>query len=547
MMFCKITFISILFFLLANVGSAQRNAFENRNAPLIVVGITIEQLRPDYITRYWDSFQQGGFKRLINEGAFTLSARLDIHNINSSSVAASVYTGTYPAEHGIVANKWYRQLTGEYIHSYKNDYYLTLGSDSKVGNASANMLKAYTVGDALKQNSNFNSKVFSVSLTPGPAIFSAGHAADGAYWYDITSGNMISSSYYIDAFPDWIRLFNDKKIPDTYLEREWDLLLPKGSYKNKFNDDYILEKGYWNKWNTFPYSLPKLSTMAGSKYEVMCITPWGNRLIRDFAVQLIEREGLGNDEMPDLMAINFTSLGFANKWFGPVSTEMHDHYLRIDQDIASLLNYLDKKMGKDNYLVFLTASSTCDYGIEFMKEEMNFNAGEFSPQSAMALLKAYLHALYGPGEWLVGYNEEQVYLNHNLIDAKSKSLDEMQDKAALFLNQFEGIKAALPAHVIEKGNLDNPRFYAIENSYCVQRSGDIMLLLEEGWQPSYKYNEVDYSTYNQAPVIFFGSVVRPGEIVEPVEITDIAPTISRFLKILPPDNTRGKIIQSVFW
>ncbi len=177
-----------------------------------------------------------------------------------------------------------------------------------------------------------------------------------------------------------------------YLDREWDLLLPKGSYDAGYGDDYILEKGYWNKWNTFPYSMSKLSTMVQHEYDLLNITPWGNKLIRDFAVQLIHNEELGNDDHPDLLSVNFASMGFANKWFGPGSTEMHDHYLRLDQEIASLLNYLDDKMGKDNYLVFLTASSTCNYNINFLKEEMNFDAREFSPQSAMALLNAYLHA-----------------------------------------------------------------------------------------------------------------------------------------------------------
>ncbi|MCF8357970.1 MAG: alkaline phosphatase family protein [Prolixibacteraceae bacterium] len=543
----KIIIISVILALSVHFCRAQNNIISTPQTPKLVVGITIEHLRSDYLTRYWDTFQQGGLKRLISNGAYTLNGRLDMHNINSSSVTASVFTGTYPAQHGIIAEKWYKQLSEEYTHCYRDDYYLTLGSDSNEGNASASHLKVYTLGDVLRQNSNFKSKVFSVSLNPGPAIFSAGHAANGAFWYDKTSGNIISSSYYIDTFPDWIRIFNNKKMAEMYLEREWDLLLPKGSYDAGYGDDYILEKGYWNKWNTFPYSMSKLSIMLQHEYEVLNITPWGNKLIRDFAVQLIHNEGLGNDDHPDLLSINFASMGFANKWFGPGSTEMHDHYLRLDQDIASLLNYLDDKMGKDNYLVFLTAASTCNYNIDFLKEEMNFDAREFSPQSAMALLNAYLHALYGTGEWLVGYNEEQVYLNHNLIDAKSKSLDEMQEKAALFLNQFEGIKAALPAQAIEKGNLDNPRFRSIENSYCVQRSGDVVILLEEGCYPTYKYHEVDYSGISQVPVIFYGSAIRPGEISGSVEITDIVPTVSKIIKTLPPDKNSGKVIDTVFW
>ncbi len=527
--------------------SAQQEYALFENKPKLVIGITIDHFRSEYITKFWDTYQKGGFRRLAENGAIAKTAIIDIHNIKTSTVISTIYTGTYPSEHGIIGDQWYKHLKQQTIHCTNDDFYLTMGSDSKKGNVSANMLKTFTLGDALKENTNFKSKVYSIALNPNAAVLSAGHAADGAFWYDNSNGNIITSSYYMNIFPEWVRLFNEKKMPDMYLQKEWDLLLPSGSYKSGFPDDFSLEKGFFKKFRTFPYNLTNLCSNLESCYEILPATPYGNRLIKDFAVQMIDNFTLGEDEFPDLLNITFSSMDFANKWFSPSSVEIHDSYLYLDQEIASLLTFLDKKFGKDNYLVFLTAASTSNYPSDVLKEKFNFKAGEFSPQIAMALLRAYLNATYGVAEWIQMYNEEQVFLNHKLIEDKEKSLEEIQDKVALFLNQFEGVKAAVPAGVLEKGNLNNPRFKILENSYCVQRSGDVLLLLEEGWQPVHKFNETDYSTQNMAPVIFYGSMVKHGNIIQQVELIDIVPTICKFIDILPPDDARGKILYDVFW
>ncbi|NLU40294.1 MAG: alkaline phosphatase family protein [Bacteroidales bacterium] len=540
-------FLSILIIALTLGLQAQTNQLKSAKTPKLVVGITIDHLRSDYVTRYWDTFQEGGFKRLFENGAYSLNARLDIHNIRTSTVIPTIYTGSYPAEHGIVGDKWYKHLTKKEIDAINDDFYLTLGSDSKNGNMSANMLKMYTLGDAMKEISNFRSKVYSVALNPVAAVLSAGHAADGAFWLDPLNGKMISSSYYMENFPDWVMNFNERHLADYYLEQKWEPLLPPSSYKTDFEDAYILEKGFWKKWNTFPYDLSKLTEMVKSKYQLLAATPYGNKFVKEFAFYLIDQQVLGNDADIDLLNLTFTSMDFANKWFTPSSVETHDMYLRLDQDITSLLNYLDRKIGKENYMVFLTAASTGGYPPDVLKEEMNLPCSDFSPHSAMALLRAYLNAVYGVGEWILMYNEEQVFLNHELIEEKEIKLDDMQQKTALFLNQFEGIKAAVPASLIELSNFDNRRFQIIENSYCIQRSGDVMLILEEGWYPVPRYNEVEYSAENRFPVVFYGANIKPGILDTPIEAIDILPTLCNYLNILPPDGAKGKVVKSVFW
>ena len=518
-----------------------------RQVPKLVVEISVENMRADYIERFWDLFQNGGFKRLVNNGAVYTNARIDIHNLKPSTILASLATGTYPSENGIVGDKWFRQLTEETIYSVYDDYYLTLGSDSEEGNVSAKQLKVFTLGDALKQQTNFRSKVFSVALNANAAVLSAGHVANGAYWFDKTNGNFITSSYYIDQFPEWIMEFNNKKFAEQYLQREWDLLLPESSYNAGFEDDYVLESGFWNRWNTFPYQLDRISKDQEYPFELIKATPFGNKMVRDFTVQLIDQEKLGQDNYPDFLNVTFSALDYASKWFTPSSVEVQESFVRIDKEIASLLQYLDKIMGKDNFLVVLTSASTTVYPVKVLKDDFNFDAGEFSPQSAMALLRSYLNALYGVGEWIEMYNEEQVYLNHNLISKKEKSLNAMRESVASFLNQFSGVKAAVPANIIESGNLDNPRFKVLENSYCVQRSGDIIILLEEGWYPTYRYHQVDYSTENRIPLIFYGMSVKPGHYAQPVELKNVVPTVSHLLNILPPDDANGIVLEDFLW
>lgn len=526
---------------------AQSGTSQSKQTPKLIVGITIDHMRADYINRFWDLFTNGGFKRLATDGAVFNNVRADIHNLKSSTLIPTVYTGTYPSEHGIISDKWYLQLTEKEIGAVADNYYLTLGSDSNEGNVSANQLKVSTLGDALKQQTNGKSKVYSVALNAGDAVLSAGHAANGAFWYDKTNGNMITSSYYMEQFPNWIMEYNNKHLAQLYLSRSWDLLLPLSSYKAGYEDAYVLEDGFWKKWNTFPYNLKKISDSQENPMELLKAVPGGNKLINDFAIQLISQEQLGLDDSPDLLSITYSTMDYANKWYNPSSVEMEEMFARTNLEIDNLLNYLDKIMGKDNYLVFLTAGSTVGYPVKILKEEYKINAGEFSPQSAMALLRSYLNILYGVGDWIVMYNEEQVYLNHNLIDKKEKSVNEMRQEVASFLNQFTGIKAAVPANVIESGNLNNPRFQILENSYCVQRSGDVMLMLEEGWAPVYRYNKVDYSTENKVPLIFYGLSVKPGNYYDEAEVTDIVPTIARLLKLMPPDDAKGNSLDQIFW
>ena len=534
----------LLTFQIGNSLMAQPNKTSDQAIPKLVLVISVDQMRTDYLTRFWNKFQAGGFKKLVEEGTVCSNSQLDLHVQKISTGTATLFTGVYPATHGIVSDSWYDRLKKKEINCIADDYYITVGSDSKEGERSAAKLLSPTIGDLIKINSRNKSKVFSIALNDVSAVLSAGHAANGAYWFDTQNGNMISSSYYIDIFPEWVRQFNEKQFAKTYTQREWTTLLPVKSYEESLADDYLLEKGYYDKWNTFPYSMKKLKEKAGS-YKFLKTTPFGNTIIRDFATNLILEENLGKDEYPDFLAVTFSSMDYENNSFGPASVEMEDTYLRLDQDIASLLDFVDKRIGKGNALVVLTSTCSSVYPVDYMKEEFNMPVGTFSPESAIALLKSFLNITYGQGDWIEVVGDQQLYFNRELLEKRNVSLAEIQTKTANFINQFEGVKIALPSASFEQGDYTKGQLAVIANSYNFKRSGDVLYQLEDGWQPVYKYQRTIYNDNSNIPLIFSGNSVKHAHLRGKTRGEDIVPTILEILNIPVPDHCSGNILEEI--
>lgn len=543
----KLNILSICLLLTSfsvNSLTAQPNKSREFNTPKLVVVLSVDQMRTDYLTRYWNKFQAGGFKRLVTEGAVCSNAQLDLHVQKISTGTATLFTGVYPAAHGIVNDTWYDRLKKKEINCISDDYFITVGSDSKEGERSAVKLLSPTIGDLIKINTRNRSKVFSVAMNDVSAVLSAGHAANGAYWFDTQNGNMISSSYYVDVFPEWVRQFNEKQFAKTYTQRDWSTLLPIKSYEESQPDDYVLEKGYYDKWNTFPYDLKKIKDKAGN-YKFLKTTPHGNTIVKDFAVNLIHAEKLGLDEYPDFMAVTFTSMDYENNSFGPGSIEMQDIYLRLDQDIALLLDFIDKTVGKGNSLVVLTSSCSSIYPADYLKEEFNMPVGTFSPESAVALLKSFLNITYGQGEWIEVVGDQQIYFNRDLLEKKNISLEDIQTKTANFINQFEGVKIALPSKSFEQGDYTKGQLAVIANSYNFKRSGDVLYLLEDGWQPVYKYQRTIYNDNSNIPFILHGNAVKKTQFRSKTMGEDLVPTLLEILHMPIPDHCAGKILEEV--
>ncbi len=536
----------LLTILCGNSLKAQNKINSESSIPKLVVVLSVDQMRTDYLSRYWNKFQSGGFKRLMNEGAVCTNAQLDLHVQKISTGTATLFTGVEPATHGIINDSWYDRLKGKEINCIADDYAITVGSDSKEGERSAIKLLTPTIGDIIKINTRNKSKVFSIAMNDVSAVLSAGHAANGAYWFDTQNGNMISSSYYVDIFPEWVRQFNEKGFAKTYTQRDWTTLLPINSYEESLADNYILEKGYYDKWNTFPYSMKKIKEKAVN-YKFLKTTPFGNTIVKDFATNLILSEDLGKDEFPDFLTVTFTSMDYENSSFGPASVEMEDTYLRLDQDIALLLDFIDKRVGKENSLIVLTSTCSSVYPAAYLKEEFNMPVGSFSPESAIALLKSLLNITYGQGDWIETVGDQQIYFNRELLEKKNISLVDIQTKTANFINQFEGIKIALPSTSFEQGDYTKGQLAVIANSYNFKRSGDVLYQLEEGWQPVYKYEPTIYNDNSNIPFILMGSSINGKKIRRKIQGEDMVPTILEILHMSIPDHCSGNILEDVLW
>lgn len=502
--------------------------------PKLIVGIVVDQMRYDYLNRYWDKFEKNGFKRLIAEGASCKNANLDYIFTHTAVGHATIFTGAQPSYHGIVSNSWYNRLKEKSVYSVEDDKTKTIGSKSDAGKKSPKNLLTTTIGDEIKLSFN-KSKVVGISLKDRSAILSAGHSANSAWWFDKESGNWITSSYYIDSVPNWVSDFNKKKYPDLYLERQWTTILPLNEYTESLPDNNPYEIGIGVKNITFPYDLTTIRG-ANKNYDLLLNTPFGNTLTKDFAIAAIVNENLGKDDSPDFISISFSATDYIGHLYGPNSIEIQDTYLRLDKEIAHFLEFIDSNIGKENTLIFLTS----DHGVSTIPNYLKSKkipSGYFNYNYAITLLKSYLNALYGYGDWVKTYSSQQIYLNRNLIEDSKLNLEDVQTKVAQFFSQFTGVANTITSSALQKGTFVEGINQKFQNSYNQNRSGDVLINLEPGWiEEGY-----DATTHNSAysydthvPLIWYGWKINRKSISRRVSITEIAPTISTFLNISYP-------------
>ncbi len=506
--------------------------------------MVVDQMRYDFIHRYWDKFGEDGIKKLVGSGTFCKNASYN-YLINETAVGhATLATGAMPSHHGIISNKWYNSLRDKTIYCVEDEKMITVGGSYESGQFSPDNLLATTIGDEIHLSTNFRSKIIGVALDNSSAILSAGHTADMAFWYDDETGNFISSSYYMDSLPVWVRDFNEKKFPESYLTRSWETLMPLSSYIESGSDTSIFEEGLDGR-SVFPYDLEKISAMKRKKrdYGVLKYTPFGNVLTRDFATAIILNEELGQDEYPDYLSIGFSANEYIGKQFGSSSVEVQDAMLRLDKEIALLIDFIDQYVGMQNTLVILTS----DHGLAYTPDFLTANkipSGEFSPNSSLHLLGSYLNAIYGEGDWVKYYYGQQIYLNHDLIETSGISYQEIQEHTAQFLIQFEGVSNAVTSYTLQTSNFSEGIFHKMQNGYHQKRSGDVIINLAPGWME--KMNGDSYhSSYlgdNHVPLIWYGWKIKRSTLTRPVKMIDIAPTISYFLNIARPNVSTGDII-----
>jgi len=513
--------------------------------PKLIVGITVSGMQYDYLSVYWNKFGEGGFKKMATNGANCKNARYSYLITEPSVGFASIATGSRPSEHGVVSDFWYRRSTNEVVGSLDDPDQTSVGGSYGTGPISPSLLHSRTLSDEMRVKSRFKSRSFGISMDPQAAVMMAGHTASGAYWLDPTQASWITSTFYMDSLPGWVNEFNTKNYRDLYLDRSWETFRPIAEYEESMLDNNAYETGF-NGQITFPYDLQKISSAGrdSKDYRILMSTPWGNTYTKDMAIAAIVNEELGQQGATDILHIGFNATKYLAERYSTWSVETQDTYLRLDQDIAHLLSFLDETLGMENVLVYLTAENALAVDPRYLSES-RIPSGFFNYRTSISLLKSYLNAIYGRGEWLTFYYAQQIYLNHQLIEDSNLSLKEVQDQVSRFMVQMGGVSNAVQAYVLQQNHFTDGVLHRIQNSYYQKRSGDVILYLTPGWV---EHSNVSGGTLNEfkygahVPLIFYGWKINRVSIPYKLSPTDVATSVASFLEISMPDNATGRVI-----
>lgn len=520
--------------------------------PKLVVGITVDQMRMDYLYRYWDDFGSGGFKRLIQQGMVCGDHHFGYAPTYTGPGHASIYTGTTPRLHGIIANDWYDRSTNASVYCAFDDGVETIGlkdASLRDGKMSSHRMQSSTLGDEMKIASGMNAKVIAVSLKDRGATLPGGHLADGAYWfYGKDKGQFITSSKYVDELPSWVKKFNKGGHAERHLKSGWRTKRNEADFAQEWPDNNPFEQPFTGGNNaTFPYDLQALSETNGG-YDILKSTPHGNTMVIDFAVKSIEGEALGADGITDLLAISLSSTDYVGHQFGTNAWETMETYLHLDRLLKQLFSQLDAKVGNGNWMCWLTA----DHGAATppsLAQSVGMPVGYWKPGNMIEDVKADLQAQFGEGEWVLNYSNDQFFFNRPLMRERNVDLDAAQRRIQLLCQTYEGVSMAITGCDLTSGNASNdPIVEKIRNGWSANASGDVMIVTQPGW---IKYgmagtthgSPFPYDTH--VPCIFYGWNVPSGITYERTYIQDIAPTVAALIHSPMPNACTGRPIQAV--
>lgn len=538
-------FLTILFVLALHLSFAQTATGIAR--PKLVVGIVIDQMRWDYLYRYYDIYKaNGGFKRLLGEGFSCENAFIPYTPTVTAAGHTCVYTGSVPAVHGIVGNNWYDNILKKVVYCTDDDSVQTVGSTTPAGKMSPKNMFATTIGDELRLATNFKSKVVGVAIKDRGAILPAGHAATAAYWYDYKTGDFITSSYYMKELPQWVQNFNARKVVDSLYKLNWNLFLPADVYTKYSTAD---DKPYENKplgkaTSTFPYDLTQF---AGKDYGRIASTPYGNSLTEAMAEAAVKAENLGNNGTTDMLAVSFSSPDYIGHSFGPNSWEQLDDYARLDETLGKFFAFLDATVGKGEYTVFLTA----DHGVAHVPNfsiENKLPGGTFNDVKVLNDVNAALKTKFGYDKLVLDFINNLLVFNNDLIDSAKL------DKAAIhktvidvLLKQNE-IAQAFEIKDISQTTITAKQKEMMSNGYYPSRCGEIQIILKPGYVEG-NGNGTSHGLWNpydsHIPLLWYGWGIKHGKTNRETYMTDISATVTAMLHVQMPSGCIGHVIEEV--
>ena len=500
--------------------------------PKLVIGIVVDQMRYDYIDRFWNDFGNHGFKKLVKEGYYFRNTHFSYAPTYTGPGHASIFTGTTPAHHGIIANNWYDKELKKSVYCAGNgDMHTVCNCEQNIvdissedGKMSPHHMLTTTIGDEI-QLFNPKSKVIGISLKDRGAILSAGHSADAAYWMN-GNGDWITSSFYMDNLPDWLIQYQNQTPTSSFIESDW-------SFNNKFS-----------------HNLDSLIDLEG--YGVIKSTPYGNTILADLALEILKNENLGKNNSTDLLTISFSSTDYIGHQYGPHSMEILDTYIKLDNNIARLLNHIEKNIGNENVVIFLTA----DHGVASEPSKLmsnNIPSGYFSSSEMIERLTEDLRENFNwpadiikAKEYVSNYSNNQLFLNHEFIinNLGRDKIKIIQDYCAEYFLKHKGVKNTFTATQMHNFEYNNSTHAKIQQGFNRKRSGDVIIELQPGWISKYYENGgtthgSSHSYDTHVPLIFWGNKVPKGNTNKLVNVKDIAPTISSILEISFPNGCTG--------
>ena len=533
-------FLSALFSLLIISGQAQSEV----KRPKLVVGLVMDQMRWDYLYRYYARYSEtGGFKRLLNQGFSCENTLIPYAPTVTACGHSSIYTGTVPAVNGISGNGWWDKEKMRTVYCTEDKTVSTVGSSSTLGKMSPRNMLVTTICDELRLATNFKSKVIGVAIKDRGGILPAGHSANAAYWYDNTNGNWITSTYYMNELPKWVIDFNSQKIVEKYYEKGWNILYPLTSYQQSTADDKSWEAKPFGA--VFPYDLKKF---IGKDYGKISTTPMGNSMTFEFAKAALTAEQLGTDEITDFLAVSFSSPDYIGHTFGPNSVEAEDGFLRLDQELGTFLNYLDLKVGKGQYTVFLSADHGAAHVPEFM-EENRLPGGRAYIGKLVESMNKGLKEKYNLSGIIVSDDNYQIHLNHPLLDSAKAEKAEITEWIIQQLLAAPGIDRAFALKDLNTTPLPARIREMLNNGYHPARNGDIQFILKPGYIDAYSTTGTTHGLWNpydaHIPLLWYGWGIKKGKTNRETFMTDIAPTLAALLHIQMPSGSIGAPIPEV--
>ena len=484
-------------------------------APRLVVNITIDQLRSDYLKAFAPLYGADGFKKLLAEGLVYENASYPFSNIDRASAIASVITGVSPYYHSITGEKWLNKETLRPV--------LCTDDPKQNGLDSPNQVQVSTLGDELKVATQGQSKIFAIAPYKDAAILSAGHAADAAFWLDSNTGQWKTSTYYLNALPTWILSVNELRSPAANIKKVvWEPLFELTGTSNY----------YQHTGDQKPF---KQTFKGERKFIEYLASGLVNSDVTEMAQQCVTNHGVGYDRVTDLLSLTYYAGTFDHKPVSECQLELQDTYVRLDQELAKLIRSTEKILGAEHVLFVITSTGYWD---EESTDYAQFRipTGTFYIDRTANLLNMYFGAIWGQGRYVEATFKNQIFLNHKLLESKRISLTDAGQRAQEFISQLEGVRNVYTALQLLSGN--NPQVSQVRNGFNPEHNGDIIIEVSPGWQlanETTQEQQLSRASYTQFPLIFYGTGIQAEKVNTPVTIDRIAPTIAKTIRIRAPN------------